>query len=390
MKIDLKQCFPTDDQNALLLGRVWQGGNNGGPCIVLIENESVYDISYSFPIIAELLNEENPQASLEEVEKEKIGNVYSILENTDPESRDTELPFFLAPCDLQAVKACGVTFADSLLERLVEEQAKGDPKKAKQFRDELEQELNFDLGKIEPGSQKAAAVKQVLQQKKLWSQYLEVGIGPESQVFTKAQPLAAIGTGESLGVRADSKWNNPEPEMVLVVNARGNIIGATLGNDVNLRDFEGRSSLLLGKAKENNASCGIGPFIRLFNESFTLDDVRNAEITIEVSGQDGFLLQDASIMEKISRDIEILVSQTIGQHQQYPDGLMLFTGTLFAPKKDRDQPGEGFTHKLEDVVRIASPKLGALVNRVGYCHELPPWKFGITEFFRNLTQRGLI
>lgn len=389
-QVNMLECLPDDWEQALLLGRVWRPGPVAGPGVVIVEKGHVYDISRSCPTMAELCNNSNLIAQLAGYQREALGDVQDILANSDPEVRDISAPYFLAPCDLQTVKACGVTFASSMIERLVEEQAKGDPQAARAFRDELSKELKFDLSTIKPGSSEAAAAKAVLIKKGLWSQYLEVGIGPDAEVFSKAPPMASLGTGETLGIRDDSHWTNPEPEVVLAVTHRGTIAGAALGNDVNLRDFEGRSALLLGKAKDNNGSSVIGPFIRLFDEHFTIDDIRRATVNVEVRGPDGFVLRDRSNMAKISRDIEELVGQTIDRHHQYPDGLMLYTGTLFSPTQDRSQPGEGFTHKLGDVVKIASPQLGALINRVGFCHEIPPWRLGVIQLVRNLAARGLL
>jgi fumarylacetoacetate (FAA) hydrolase family protein len=297
---------------------------------------------------------------------------------------------FLAPCDLQPVKACGVTFARSMVERVIEERAAGDPAKAEAVRARIGAAIGDSLRSIRPGSEEAARVKAALIAEGLWSQYLEVGIGPDAEVFSKAQPLAAVGPGAEVGLHPVSKWNNPEPEIVLAVSSKGRIVGAALGNDVNLRDVEGRSALLLGKAKDNNASCAIGPMIRLFDAGFGIDDVRGAELTLTVEGPEGYVLNGRSSMKEISRDPEDLVAQTIGRHHQYPDGFMLFLGTLFAPTEDRDHPGEGFTHKIGDRVTIAAPGLGRLTNTVRLATECPPWTFGTAALMRNLSARSLL
>ena len=297
---------------------------------------------------------------------------------------------FLAPCDLQAIKAAGVTFADSLVERVIEERAKGDPSVAARLRGELTGLLGADIVGLTPGSPAAMEVKSLLVREGLWSQYLEVGIGPDAEIFTKAQPMSAVGLGAEVGLHPKSVWNNPEPEVVLACASRGDIVGAALGNDVNLRDFEGRSALLLSKAKDNNASCAIGPFIRLFDATFSLDDVRAAHLSLVVEGRDNFRLEGSSSMDRISRDPADLVAQTIGADHQYPDGLMLFLGTMFAPTQDRDGPGQGFTHKPGDGVRIRSPKLGMLVNRVTTSDKAPPWTFGVRALMRSLAARGVL
>ena len=340
--------------------------------------------------MSELLNSKEPMDLIREVKGQKLGGVDAILANSDWRVKDEKHPYLLAPVDLQAIKACGVTFAQSMLERVIEERAKGDPRAAEKIRDEIRDVIGLDLGDIVPGSAEAEKLKLVLVEKGMWSQYLEVGIGPDAEVFTKAQPMSAVGLGAQIGILEKSKWNNPEPEVTLVINSIGKILGATLGNDVNLRDIEGRSALLLGKAKDNNASAAIGPFIRLFDDTFSLDDVRKAELSLTVSGLDQFTLHGRSSMSKISRDVADLVDATIGKHHQYPDGFCLMTGTLFAPSEDRDNRGEGFTHKVGDIVRISAPQLGALINEVNVAEEAPPWEFGIGALMKNLSIRGLL
>ena len=303
---------------------------------------------------------------------------------------DPSKPHFLAPADLQAVRACGVTFVRSLLERVIDERTDGDPTRAEAIRGELQAEIGVDLSAVVPGSDEAAKVKVALVEAGMWSQYLEVGIGPDVEVFTKAQPMSAVGFGAEVGIHPDSVWNNPEPEVVLVINAKGEIVGATLGNDVNLRDVEGRSALLLGRAKDNNASAALGPFIRLVDESFTLDDIRSVEVALSVEGTDGFRLEDGSAMTEISRDIEDIAGQTLNADHQYPDGLVLYTGTMFTPNQDRDGPGQGFTHRVGDVVTIASPKLGTLANTVNHSRAVAPWTFGAAALMANLAKRGLL
>ena len=371
------------------VGRVWLADQ--GPAVVLVKAGAVYDISTHVATVSALLEVADPVAYLRALPlAEPLVALSVLLDNSDPTQRDPRQPWLLAPVDLQAVKAAGVTFATSLLERVVEEQAKGDPAKADAIRDTLASRIGADLSQIVPGSAQAEALRKVLVEQGLWSQYLEVGIGPDAEVFTKAQPLSAVGHGADIGIHPKSSWNNPEPEVVLAVSSDGSIKGAMLGNDVNLRDFEGRSALLLSKAKDNNASTALGPLLRLFDESFGLDDVRNAEVDLRVEGEDGFILSGRSSMRQISRDPQDLVQQTLNENHQYPDGMVLFLGTLFAPKQDRDQPGNGFTHKPGDVVTISNPQLGTLCNRVTTSDQAPQWAFGLRALIDNLGRRGLL
>ena len=371
------------------VGRVWLADQ--GPAVVLVKAGAVYDISSHVATVSALLEVTDPVAYLRALPlAEPLVALSVLLDNSDPSQRDPSQPWLLAPIDLQAVKAAGVTFATSLLERVVEEQAKGDPAKADAIRDTLVSRIGADLSQIVPGSAQAEALRKVLVEQGLWSQYLEVGIGPDAEVFTKAQPLSAVGHGAAIGIHPKSSWNNPEPEVVLAVSSDGRIKGAMLGNDVNLRDFEGRSALLLSKAKDNNASTALGPLLRLFDESFGLDDVRNAEVDLRVEGEDGFILAGRSSMRQISRDPQDLVQQTLNENHQYPDGMVLFLGTLFAPKQDRDQPGNGFTHKPGDVVTISNPQLGTLCNRVTTSDQAPQWAFGLRALIDNLGRRGLL
>ncbi|MGM1051981.1 MAG: fumarylacetoacetate hydrolase family protein [Pseudomonadota bacterium] len=384
--LTVSDSLPHDLANARLVGRVWREGAHPGPALVTLHEGEVIDITAHGPTMADLLERDDLLDVVAHAEGPSLGNLETLFANS--QTSPARAPYLLAPCDLQAVKACGVTFAVSLLERVIEEQAGGDPARATALRDELQALIGTDLSRITPGSDEAMSLKQALQTRGGWSQYMEVGIGPDAEVFTKAQPLSSIGFGTAVGLHPSSQWNNPEPEIVLAVDSHGRVKGATLGNDVNLRDIEGRSALLLGKAKDNNASCAIGPFIRLFDEYFTLDTVRQCQVSLRIEGQDDdFLLEGASDMREISRDPLDLVRQTIGDHHQYPDGFMLFLGTMFSPIQDRDGPGQGFTHHLGDRVTIATPSLGALVNPVGRSDLLPPWTFGIRELMRHLANR---
>ncbi len=371
------------------VGRVWLPEQ--GPAVVLVRAGAVHDISAHVATVSALLEQPDPATYLRALPLgEALIELPALLANSDPQQRDARLPWLLAPIDLQAVKAAGVTFAASLLERVVEEQAKGDPAKADAIRDTLVSRIGADLSRIVPGSAQAEELRVLLVEQGMWSQYLEVGIGPDAEVFTKAQPLSAVGHGADIGLHPKSSWNNPEPEVVLAVSSNGTIHGAMLGNDVNLRDFEGRSALLLSKAKDNNASTSLGPLLRLFDETFSLEDVRAAEVDLRVEGRDGFVLQGRSSMRQISRDPVDLVQQTLNENHQYPDGLVLFLGTLFAPKQDRDQPGSGFTHKLGDVVTISNPLLGSLCNRVTTSDQAPQWAFGLRALIESLSRRGLL
>jgi fumarylacetoacetate (FAA) hydrolase family protein len=385
----LHRVLPQDGLAGTLVGRVWRPGAPAGPAVVVLRPDGVFDLSRHFATMSTLLEADAPAQAVRSVAGEFLCTVDALLDNSQAEGRDPALPWLLAPCDLQVVKAAGVTFAASMIERVIEEQAGGDASRAEGLRRQVMALIGESLSDIRPGSAQAQALKQLLQQKKLWSQYLEVGIGPDAEVFTKTPVLASVGHGQDIGIRADSAWNNPEPEVVLAVNSRGGIVGAALGNDVNLRDIEGRSALLLGKAKDNNASCAIGPFIRLLDGDFGLDALRRETVHLQVDGADGFTLRGINTMASISRDPLDLVAQTLACHQ-YPDGFMLFLGTLFAPTEDRGEPGAGFTHKLGDVVTIHSHWLGTLQNRVTHCEAAPPWRFGLRAFIGNLAERGLL
>ncbi len=374
-------------ESGTFIGRVWRRGI--GPSVVMVRGDMLVDITTrEAPTMRDVLEQPDIVDFVSGIAGEEIGPLEAICQaSVEASGGITRL---IAPVDLQAVKACGVTFARSMIERVIEERAGGDPGRADAIRARVARVIGDSLRDLVPGSDEAAEVKRLLQQEGLWSQYLEVGIGPDAEVFTKAQPMAAVGWGASVGLHPVSHWNNPEPEVVLAVDSTGRIVGATLGNDVNLRDVEGRSALLLGKAKDNNAAASLGPFIRIFDDGFTLDDVRRLELSLQVQGEDGFVLEGRSSMGEISRDPADLVAQARGRHHQYPDGFVLYCGTMFAPVQDRGAPGQGFTHHLGDVVTIAAPELGALTNTVRLATEAPEWTFGTAALMRNLAGRGLI
>ena len=387
---EAQAVLPEDADQALLVGRIWDV-ETAGPRVVAVSGPDVFDLSRLAATVSELLELPDPAAAvrsaltdpgLAEPRWATADVVQASLAGDGARSR------LLAPVDLQVIKACGVTFVDSMVERVIEERCAGDSSRAAEIRELVGRALGGSIAALRPGSAEAAEAKRILIQEGLWSQYLEVGIGPDPEVFTKAPVLSSVGLGAGIGIPAFSSWNNPEPELVLIATSTGRVVGATLGNDVNLRDVEGRSALLLGKAKDNNASSALGPLIRLFDGAFTLETLRTEEILLRVEGPDGYLLEGRNSVARISRPFEELVAATHGKHHQYPDGFALFTGTLFAPTQDRDQPGQGFTHKHGDLVTIRSGHLGALVNRVGPCEELPEWTFGLRRLFEYLARQS--
>jgi fumarylacetoacetate (FAA) hydrolase family protein len=386
--LQLDTALPVDAEAALLIGRVHVAGT--GPIMVQVRPDGIYELSQLAATCSDLLELPDVASAVRGHRGARLAATQDVLSNSAFDARHAANPWFVAPCDLQAIKAAGVTFVASMLERVIEEQARGDASRAQAVRQAVVAVIGDNLAAVQPGSASAAQLKEVLVAQGMWSQYLEVGIGPDAEIFTKSQPMSSVGTGAEVGIHPASTWNNPEPEIVLAVNSRGETRGATLGNDVNLRDFEGRSALLLGKAKDNNASCAIGPFIRLFDEHFGIDDVRRCELAMQVEGPDGFAMEGTSSLSKISRDPLDLVAQAIGANHQYPDGFMLFLGTMFAPTQDRHGPGQGFTHVVGDTVSVSTPQLGTLVNRVNTSDRVAPWTYGVAALMRDLARRGLL
>lgn len=389
LQLSTAQALPEDHAQALLIARAWVP--NAGPTPVAVADGELFDLSHLAPTTSQLMNLSAPAQAVRALLARGAARVGTLADAlTNSAQPDRARLHLLAPVDLQAIRACGVTFIASMLERVIEEQAHGDPAQADALRKSIGEEIGAQISAIKPGSTQAMRLKESLIKRGVWSQYLEVGIGPDAEVFNKAQPMSAVGTGAQIGILESSFWNNPEPELVLAIAASGEVVGGMLGNDVNLRDWEGRSALLLGRAKDNNASCALGPFIRLLDANFTIDHLRRLRIDVEVAGEDGFVVSGGYDLTQISRDPLDLAAQALSRNHQYPDGVALFLGTAFAPTQDRGEAGRGFTHQVGDIVSIRSPHLGTLSNRIDFCHRIAPWTYGVGELMRNLAGRGLL
>ena len=390
VKLSVQDCLPRHDPDAVLIGRAWVPREDG-PAVIGVRGDDAVDLTRIWPTVSHLFNAAKPadvRAAI--AQAPPLASLEALVGNSVEGTRSPTRPWLLAPTDLHAVKASGVTFIASLLERVIEERARGNPALADGARKEIQAIIGPDLRGITPGSPEAARVKEVLVEKGMWSQYLEVGIGPDAELFTKCPPMAAVGVGARVGIHPKSMWNNPEPELVLVLDNTGAIVGVTLGNDVNLRDVEGRSALLLGRAKDNNASCALGPFIRMLDDGFPLDAARRIVFETTVEGDDGFRIRHTTRVSEIGRDLADLAGQLHSRYHRYPDGVVLFIGTMFTPLEDRGTPGSGFTHKVGDVVTIAAPEIGTLVNQVVHCDEAEPWAFGTGALMANLARRGVL
>jgi len=385
-KLTAAQVLPSDGYAGTLVGRALFPGVFPGPCVVAIREDGVHNISGTVPTMAQLLNAPNPLATLQRALRNCVylGPLESLLENSTPSTHDPLKPYLLTPIDLQAVKAVGLTFVNGLLQRFADDNG-GAATVAK-----MEKAAGVALGKILPGSEEAARLRTALMEDGLWNDTLEVGFGPDVELFTKAQPLSAVGTGAEIAVLPTSKQTFAEPEVVLMLNADGKICGATLGCDMTARDVEARSLLLLGRAKDQNATCAVGPFIRLFDQTFSLPNVQGMNLTYAFEGADDAVFTDTGSMDQIGRGLITLARQVVNEHHGYPDGVALFTGCMFKAPSSRGASDTPFTHQVGDVVIIKASPLGTLINRVNTTDKVRPWSFGMSDLMANLANRQLL
>lgn len=269
------------------------------PTVALVEDGQVIPLKLtpSLSTMADILAADRPMDAADS------------LERGDPIAIE-EITHWLPPIDQQEIWAAGVTYKRSQTARMEESEAAA-------------------------------------------SCYDRVYQADRPEIFFKATPTRVAGHGQDLRIRADSKWNVPEPEVTLALSPKMKIVGLTVGNDMSSRDIEGENPLYLPQAKTYDQCAGLGPWIRLYDE---LPPVREITVDLKIHRGGNLVFDQATSAAEMARKFEDLV-QWLGRDNTFAQGAFLMTGTGIVPTSD-------FTLQAGDLVNITIGGVGTLSNSI--------------------------